>query len=237
MVFAGPAPLIFFDSRGTACRARQTTLPRTSHCFCLSFCLAPGVSPPDQTCHPERSRGICIFFFRLTPLPQFEISNFQFEIYSPGLTFEVTYPSGIILTEAPSIVETTHTNQQKRACDASAIRDSAPRVEFRTALRLFGCPTLRRLCEGWVFFGLFFFRVLRLSNFVPLASGRRLSLGLSPLALASLACHPACTEERSDRSGGISPCRRLSPGLCFFRLTVTRCHPERSRGICFCLTI
>ncbi len=33
----------------------------------------------------------------------------QFEIHSPGLNFEVTYPSGTILTEAPSIVETTHT--------------------------------------------------------------------------------------------------------------------------------
>jgi len=30
------------------------------------------------------------------------------------LNFEVIYPSGIILTEAPSIVETTHT-QQRRA--------------------------------------------------------------------------------------------------------------------------
>jgi hypothetical protein len=33
----------------------------------------------------------------------------QFEIYSPGLTFEVIYLSGTILTEASSIVETTHT--------------------------------------------------------------------------------------------------------------------------------
>jgi len=39
--------------------------------------------------------------------------NFKFEIHSLELNFEVTYPSGIILTEAPSIVEITHTKQRK----------------------------------------------------------------------------------------------------------------------------
>ena len=99
-----------------------------------------------------------------------------------------------------------------------------------------------------MFFALFFC-VLRLSNFVPLASGalsasrwcsrgRRLSLGLSPLALASLACHPACTEERSDRSGGISPCRRLSLGLCFFRPSVTRLSSRaQSRDLHFAFNL
>jgi hypothetical protein len=48
-----------------------------------------------------------------------EIANlrfqiFKFEIHSLQLNFKVTYPSGIILTEASSIVETTHTKPRKR---------------------------------------------------------------------------------------------------------------------------
>ena len=135
----------------------------------------------------------------------------------------MTYPSGTILTEARQLWKPRITKQQKRARDASAIGDSAPRVEFRQPPLDFSgpnsSPSLRRVGV----FGLFFFRVLRLSNFVPLACpeerrpsgalsasrwhsrGRRLSLGLSPLALASLrsVIPPALRNEVTAAEGSL----------------------------------
>ncbi len=50
--------------------------------------------------------------------PRALLLNFKFQIFNLKFillrfNFEVTYPSGTILTEAPSIVETTHTKQSK----------------------------------------------------------------------------------------------------------------------------
>jgi len=104
---------------------------------------------------------------------QFEILNFKFEIHfrrirpatlrarprtSPELRSGL--PSGIILTEAPSIVETTHTKQRKGGCDASAIGDSAHLSNSEPAPDFSDAHSSRQRgqrskadAKGWVFSG------------------------------------------------------------------------------------
>ena len=197
-----------------------------------AFCLAPGVSPtqPNMSSRAE-TRALLLPSRSANRASRPSTGRWRasqsrdlhlLSALRRRLNFEVTYPSGTILTEAPSIVETTHTKQQKGGCEGPHPPAPNPALPMLRAFKeLSSRPQRRDLSCSTPLFS-----PPAPESVIPTAAEGSLLAGAFLLAFVSFALPPLAVIPSAVEGSAFALQSEISSDS-----ARSLCHPERSGGI------